>query len=109
MADPNPIPPADPKPAAKAAAPSYVVARGSLLVRDPADKKRKIKLHPGSPFTPSGAEEAAKLLAAGTIVAAADYVAKAGGEGAAAQIAAANARADAAEAELAKLKAPPAK
>lgn len=91
-----------PKPAAaptSASAPEYIVAKGVLVVRDRKTNKN-VELKVGQPYTPVDTAERTSLLAAGRIVDAAEFAAKAGGAPVAAVIASANERADDAEARL---------
>lgn len=92
------------KPAAAPAAPNYVVALGVIVTLDPKSKKT-VEIGEGTAFSPADEEEAASLLKSGRIMTAEDYAAKVGGSNVTAAIDAANARAEAAEKELAELRA----
>jgi hypothetical protein len=84
------------------AAPAFIVAAGQVVA---GPRGRRVVKNIGDPYAPASDEERDQLLAAGVIVSAEDFAKKAGGAPIAAALQAAEARAAAAEAELAKLKA----
>ncbi len=99
----------EPKPATDAApAPAYIVAIGQLERAEFDAKTNKVKkLAPvtvGQGYDPVDDEERDSLLASGRIVPASEYFAKQGGAPVAAVIDAATKRAEAAEAEAARLR-----
>lgn len=91
----------DPK-AAEAVTPDFIVATGQLVI---GPKRERKAFNVGDGFTPASEAERDDLLARGLIMAAADFAKLAGGPSVVNALQAAEVRAVAAEAELAKLKA----
>lgn len=92
------------EPKAAAAAPTYFVAKGVLVQRDPKTKK-KTNIIVGTEYKPSDEEELASLPASGAIVTAEEYAAMVASPMAQEVIAAERARADALQKEVDELKA----